>query len=71
MPVTIDDSILKAAHLDEQEFKREIAVALFAQDRLTLAPSSSSSPACPTWIFKLFSRGSRNIHDPLRGGGVP
>jgi len=40
MAVTIDDAILKAAHLDEQELKREIAVALFAQDRLTLAQAS-------------------------------
>jgi predicted HTH domain antitoxin len=40
MPVTIDDALLKAAHLDEQELKREIAVALFAQDRITLAQAS-------------------------------
>ena len=40
MPVVIDDSLLKAAHLDEQEFMREVAVALFAQDRLTLAQAS-------------------------------
>jgi len=40
MPVLIDDALLQAAHLDEQAFKREIAVALFAQDRLTLAQAS-------------------------------
>jgi len=40
MPVTIDDALLRAAHLDEREFKREVAVALFAQDRLTLGQAS-------------------------------
>jgi len=40
MPVTTDDALLRAAHLDEQELKREIAVALFAQDRLTLGQAS-------------------------------
>jgi len=35
--VTIDDALMRAEHLDEQGFKREIAVALFSQDRLTLA----------------------------------
>ena len=40
MPIVIDDSVLTAAHLDEQEFKREVAVMLFAQDRLTLATAA-------------------------------
>ena len=40
MPVTIDCALLLAARLDEQEFKREIAVTLFAQDRPTLAQAS-------------------------------
>lgn len=40
MPVVIEDSILSMAHLDEQEFRREVAVMLFAQDRLTLASAA-------------------------------
>jgi len=40
MPVVIEDSLLRAAHLDESEFKREIALALYAQERLTLAQAS-------------------------------
>jgi predicted HTH domain antitoxin len=37
MPVTISDDVLAAAHLSEPELKRELAVALFRQERLTLA----------------------------------
>jgi len=40
MAVTIDDALLKAANLDEYEFKLEIAIALFAQGRMTLAQAS-------------------------------
>ena len=40
MPVTIDDSILTAAHLDESSLKRELAILLFQQERLTLGQAS-------------------------------
>ena len=40
MPVTIPDEVLAAAHLTEPELKREIAVALFEQERLTLGQAS-------------------------------
>jgi predicted HTH domain antitoxin len=40
MPVTISDEVLMAAHLSEPELKRELALALFQQDRLTLAQAS-------------------------------
>jgi predicted HTH domain antitoxin len=40
MPVTIPDEILNAAHLTEPELKRELALTLFQQQRLTLAQAS-------------------------------
>jgi predicted HTH domain antitoxin len=40
MPVTISDAVLAAAHLTEPELKREPAVLLFRQGRLTLAQAS-------------------------------
>jgi predicted HTH domain antitoxin len=40
MPVTISDEVLTAAHLSEPELKQELALALFQQDRLTLAQAS-------------------------------
>ena len=36
MPVAIPDSVLAAAHLTEPEFRRELAVALFREEHLTL-----------------------------------
>ena len=40
MPVTISDDVLQAAHLSEPELKRELAITLFQQERLTLAQAS-------------------------------
>ena len=40
MPVTISDEVLTAAHLSEPELKEELALALFQQERLTLAQAS-------------------------------
>ncbi len=40
MPVTISDEVLTAAHISELEVKQELALALFQQDRLTLAQAS-------------------------------
>jgi predicted HTH domain antitoxin len=40
MAVTITDEMLAAAHISEQELKQELAVALFRQERLTLAQAS-------------------------------
>ena len=36
MPVTIPDEVLVAARMGEPEIKRELALTLFQQDRLTL-----------------------------------
>lgn len=40
MAVTISDELLAAAHLSEAELRRELAVALFREERLTLAQAS-------------------------------
>jgi predicted HTH domain antitoxin len=40
MLVTIPDEILAAARLTEPELKRELALTLFQQERLTLAQAS-------------------------------
>jgi len=40
MPVTISDEVLTAAHISEPELKRELALTLFQQERLTPAQAS-------------------------------
>jgi len=40
MALTISDEILASTHMSEVELRREIAVMLFAGDRLTLAQAS-------------------------------
>jgi predicted HTH domain antitoxin len=40
MPVIIPDEVLTAAHISETELRRELALALFQQERLTLAQAS-------------------------------
>jgi predicted HTH domain antitoxin len=40
MPATISDDVLLAAHLSEPELRRELALTLFQQERLTLAQAS-------------------------------
>jgi predicted HTH domain antitoxin len=40
MRVTIPDDVLAAAHISGPELIRELAVALFQQERLTLAQAS-------------------------------
>jgi predicted HTH domain antitoxin len=40
MPVTISDEVLTAAHISEPELKRELALTLFQQERLTLSQAS-------------------------------
>ncbi len=40
MSVTIPDDILQAANLTEKELRQELALALFAQEKLTLAQAS-------------------------------
>jgi predicted HTH domain antitoxin len=40
MAITIADEVLAAAHMSELELKRELGLALFQQERLTLAQAS-------------------------------
>lgn len=40
MPVTISDEVLLAARLSDTELKHELALALFREERLTLAQAS-------------------------------
>lgn len=40
MTVTISDDVLQAAHMSAEELRRELAVLLFQQDRLTLAQAA-------------------------------
>jgi predicted HTH domain antitoxin len=40
MVITISDEVLKAAKLDEQGLKRELAAALFERDRLTMGQAA-------------------------------
>lgn len=40
VPVTISDEVLAAARISELELKRELALTLFQQERLTLAQAS-------------------------------
>jgi len=40
MPLTIPDEVLAAARITEPELRREVAVTLFQQERLTLAQAS-------------------------------
>lgn len=40
MSVLIPDEVVLATRLTEEELRREIAILLFAQDRLTLAQAS-------------------------------
>lgn len=43
MSVTISDDLLRSAGLSEEEFRREVAVLLFRQDRMTLAQAAKFS----------------------------
>ncbi|MCU0426869.1 MAG: UPF0175 family protein [Candidatus Kapabacteria bacterium] len=41
MPIIISDETLEAAHLSEQEMLLEIALALYANERFTLAQAAT------------------------------
>ena len=54
MPLVISDEELNAAGLTEPELKKELAIALFQQDRLTLGQASrlanTSRPEFQHWL---------------------
>lgn len=58
MSVTIADDIVRATHLTEAEFVREVAVCMYEQGRLTLGQASQLA-AIPQLRFQqlLASRG--------------
>ena len=58
MALVIADEFLQAAHLSPAEMSQEIAVLLFAQERLTLAQAARLAQM-PQWRFQalLASRG--------------
>jgi predicted HTH domain antitoxin len=43
MAVTISDEVLAGAHLSEPDLKRELALTLFQQERLTLAQAARAA----------------------------
>ena len=62
MPVTISDEVLVAAHLSEPELKQELALALFQQDRLTLAQASGLAEITQLAFQALFADRQIPIH---------
>ncbi|HGE71205.1 TPA: UPF0175 family protein [Candidatus Poribacteria bacterium] len=40
MSITISDDLLQQIHMDEKEFKQEIAIWLFQKEKMTLAQAS-------------------------------
>lgn len=59
MAVTISDDILQATHFTAPELKIELAVWLFAQDRLTLAQAVALADM--PWLTFQHLLASRNI----------
>jgi len=62
MPLTIPDEILVAAHIAELELKRELALALFQQERLTLGRASSLAGMSPREFQRLLANRRIPIH---------
>jgi predicted HTH domain antitoxin len=62
MPVTIPDEILAAAHITEPELRRELALTLFQQERLTLAQASSLAGASQREFQQLLAERRIAIH---------
>jgi predicted HTH domain antitoxin len=62
MPLTIPDEILVAAHIAELELKRELALALFQQERLTLGRASSLAGMSPPEFQRLLANRRIPIH---------
>ena len=64
MPVTISGDILTAARISEPELKREISLALFQQERLTLAQASGLAELSQREFQRLLA----GRHVPIRCG---
>jgi predicted HTH domain antitoxin len=59
MTVTISDEVLQATHLTPTDIKRELAILLFQQDRLTLAQAAALADM--PWISFQHLLASREI----------
>jgi len=59
MDLTISEETLRSAHITAEELKKEIAVLLFAQERLTLSQAAQMSEMSPFAFQHLLS--SREI----------
>ena len=62
MPVIIADDVLAAAHLTEAELRRELALTLFQQDRLTLGGASALAGISQTEFQHLLAERHIPIH---------
>jgi predicted HTH domain antitoxin len=62
MGLTIPEEVLHASHLTPLELKREIAVMLFAQDRLTLGQASELSEMSQRQFLALLSSRQIPVH---------
>ena len=62
MGLTIPEEVLQASHLTPLELKREIAVMLFAQDRLTLGQASELSEMSQRRFLSLLSSRQIPVH---------
>lgn len=59
MTVTISDEIIQASHLTATDIKRELAILLFQQDRLTLGQAAALADM--PWIAFQYLLASREI----------
>ncbi len=62
MTVTISDELLESAHLSEPEVKKELALTLFQQERLTLAQASRLAEITPLEFQRLLASRQIPIH---------
>jgi predicted HTH domain antitoxin len=62
MGLIIPEEVLQASHLTPLELKREIAVMLFAQDRLTLGQASELSEMSQRQFLGLLSSRQIPVH---------
>ena len=62
MGLIIPEEVLQASHLTPWELKREIAVMLFAQDRLTLGQASELADMSQRQFLALLSSRQLPVH---------
>jgi predicted HTH domain antitoxin len=62
MALVIPDDVLQSAHLSADELKREVAILLFQQERLTLAQASSLIGVSRLQFQQLLAQRNITIH---------